>query len=425
MPAKDQPSDGFKKPKRGTDIGARIFLSLFGLPFFAVGGFFMYIAALKPIGLATYSLTWEQIDCRILESGVAQHYDEDGYTYSVEVSFEYDWAGQTYVSNRFDFSEMRTGGQKGKRAIAARYEVGSIQRCWVNPNNPERAVISRAIGWLPFAMFLFSGLFVGVGALLMFGGASGKLSQSEKRGTDKGFRGTSRKKSTAKNTKTPTGVKDLRPGVYPDYDPTPLELKPEFGKISGMIGITLFALFWNGIVSVFVFNVVDEMSKGRINWFLVLFLIPFVCVGLALIWGMIYTFLGLFNPKVVLTLTPGTPRLGEACLLSWKFEGNTRRINTFKLVLEAEELATYRRGTSTVTDRNIFEQVVLIDQDKASFAGGGKIDFALPADTAPSFKSNNNKILWTVKVQGVISRWPDVAGAFPIVVLPFKPSRSG
>gem|GEM_PF-2716050 len=42
-------------------------------------------------------------------------------------------------------------------------------------------------------------------------------------------------------------------------------------------------LFWNGIVAVFLFQVLGGFHRGRPEWFLTIFLIPFLLVGLALI----------------------------------------------------------------------------------------------------------------------------------------------
>ena len=44
-----------------------------------------------------------------------------------------------------------------------------------------------------------------------------------------------------------------------------------------------FTLFWNGIVSIFVYNVVKSYLDGRPEICLTIFLIPFVLIGLGLI----------------------------------------------------------------------------------------------------------------------------------------------
>ena len=43
-------------------------------------------------------------------------------------------------------------------------------------------------------------------------------------------------------------------------------------------------LFWNGMVALFVTIAVNSHLRGEPEWFLTLFMVPFVLVGLALVW---------------------------------------------------------------------------------------------------------------------------------------------
>ena len=56
----------------------------------------------------------------------------------------------------------------------------------------------------------------------------------------------------------------------------PIVLKPKTSRIGMLIGITCMAVFWNGIVSVFVWQVIESWRSGHADWFLTLFMIPFV-----------------------------------------------------------------------------------------------------------------------------------------------------
>lgn len=406
--------EGFRKDGSKNSLGARVFLFLFGIPFFGMGGFFMYIGALKPLWDSMQSRGWVETPCTILTSEVGRHSSSDGTTYSIDITFTYEWNGRTYESDSYGLITMASGGRSGKEEAVRENPPGARRTCWVNPDRPSQAIISRELGMMPWFILPFSGIFVLIGGGVMYGALTGKVTGE---GKSKGFRKSS--KSARALGRTPENRrKGLRAGGFPAYEADPLVLKPEVGRIAGLVGIIIFALFWNGIVSIFVFQVAKGFARGDPEWFLALFMIPFLLVGLGLVAGVVYTALSLFNPTVELTLTPGTPRLGESCMLEWRFEGNVKRLKGLKLILEAEEVARYRRGTSTYTDRNIFEQVVLVDVDADAMHTSGHIDFALPPDTAPSFKSTNNEILWTVKVHGPISRWPDVSAAFPITVLP-------
>jgi hypothetical protein len=46
------------------------------------------------------------------------------------------------------------------------------------------------------------------------------------------------------------------------------------------------------------------------------------------------------------------------------------------------------------------------------------VTFIVPADAVPSSEETNPAILWSIKVQGDISFWPDLKEEFLFTVLP-------
>src|SRR5262249_27861668 len=133
-----------------------------------------------------------------------------------------------------------------------------------------------------------------------------------------------------------SGKSDIRAGnlyVPPSISEVPgaLLLKPAVSPQLKVFGLLLFALFWNGIVSVFVFKVIDGFRTGHPEWGLTLFISVFVAVGLGLIGAVIYQFLALFNARPRLTLTPGTPALGDNIDLTWQLTGRTSSVRSLLL----------------------------------------------------------------------------------------------
>ncbi len=408
---------------RKSTLGPRIFTFLFGLPFFGLGIVFLWIGGLQPIVKVVQSRSWESVPCTILESRVDSHYDSDGTTYSIEVSFRYEWNGQTYTGDRYNLMRMNSSGRKGKKEVVRRYPVGLQTACYVNPRRPSEAVIVRKAGWLPVFVIPFSSIFVVVGGAFLFS----TFTREPLLGNTRKGRGFShlkpRKRPDRSRAKSPLQFHSRYD--FPEEDSNPVVLKPEVGRLAQTIGVLFVALFWNGIVSIFLYQVFKSFGEGNPQWFLAVFLIPFVLVGIGALFVVFYSFLALFNPRVEITLTPGTPRMGEPFFLEWRIEGNTRRLKHLSILLEAEEVATYRRGTDSVTVRNIFEQVELASQDISTVTDfSGSTDLAIPMESTHSFKSANNQILWTIKVHGRIRRWPDINAIFPVQVLPAHPVRS-
>jgi hypothetical protein len=151
------------------------------------------------------------------------------------------------------------------------------------------------------------------------------------------------------------------------------------------------------------------------------FMIPFVLIGLGLFVWVGYSFLALFNPRPTMRLN-GEPALGETVEVEWEIRGNPERMTRFSIVLEGREEATYRRGTSTTTEKSIFESVELVAITRGKDMRRGKVKATIPAGSMHSFKASNNKFIWHLRVTGEIPRWPDVSEEYEIDV---KPQRAG
>jgi hypothetical protein len=200
----------------------------------------------------------------------------------------------------------------------------------------------------------------------------------------------------------------------------PVELCATASRTVKLICSALFALIWNGIISVFVWQAWKGFERGKPEWFLVLFLIPFVAIGLGAIGMLVYCFLGLFTPRTKLTLGRRSVELGEEMDLSWAFVGRSERVRRLVITIEGMERATYRRGTDSSTDVNVFCKLPVFESQDAGEIRSGTARVRIPAGLMHSFKSNNNEIRWEVKVRGEIPRFPDVSDDFEITILPIR-----
>jgi hypothetical protein len=200
----------------------------------------------------------------------------------------------------------------------------------------------------------------------------------------------------------------------------PVVLEPRVGPVGKLAGSLFFALFWNGIVSVFVWQAWKSWERGHPDWFLTVFLVPFVLIGLASIAFVGHFALALANPRPRLTVDSAAPSLGDRLGIDWQFSGRASRIRRLRIVLEGREEATYRRGTDTHTDREVFASHVLVDTANDWEISRGNASLVIPDDTMHSFEAPANKIVWELKVAGEIARWPDVDESFPVTVHPIR-----
>jgi hypothetical protein len=367
------------------------FMVLFFAVFLAVGLAVSYALLFRPALKLVKARHWAPTACTILSSDVGRHSgSKGGSTYSIDITYEYEAPGGIYRSGDYDFMGASSSGYDGKADVVKRYPPGIRATCYVNPEDPREAVLNRDFQ-AEYLIGLFPLLFVFVGLV----------------GMPWAYR-------KARQASHPS---DLRAGTIVAAR-GPVELKVPAGPVAKLFGAILVAAFWNGIVSVFVWQMVEGWRHGHPDACLTLFMIPFVAVGLGLIGLIGYQFLALFNPRLHVTLSEQAVPLGSSADLEWRFSGSASRIERLTMTLEGREEATYRRGTSTSTDKHVFCSVELVALPAGSAVASGRTRVEVPAGTAPTFEASNNKILWSVKVHADIPRWPDVIEEFPLRVLP-------
>ena len=385
-----------------------IFFSIF----LVVGLAVFWLVFLRPLGRIVAARGWEKRDCTILSSEVGVSSSSDGDTYRVKVRFSYVYDGKLFESDRYDFFGVSSSGRAGKQAAVDRLPPGTETSCWVDPGNPSEAVLDREPGlFLLFSLLPLAFVAVGGGGLVMAFVMGRRRSGGGSR---------------AAPLATPAPPGGLAVGDAPAPDPWgPVALEPTDTPAKTLGCILLVTLFWNGIVSVFVAVLVHEWMEGRKAYVPILFLLPFVLIGLFLIWKTLEAARALLNPVPALTLTPGAVRLGARAVVSWRFTGRTGRLQQLRIVLTGREEATYRRGTDSVTDRSVFSSIPVVLTADPFGVVEGSADVVVPADSVSTFGAEHNKIAWTLDLIGETLREPRVETKFPVVVLPLAPERGG
>jgi len=403
--ARQQPVNLEPQPISTRAAPARGWLFLFG--FFAiflfVGAVAFYFLAVRTVSRVVAARDWTPTPCVVVSSRVQSHRGDDSTTYSVDILYAYEFNGREFKSSAYGFMGGSSSGQDGKREIVRAHPPGRKTICYVNPSDPTDAVLQRG-----FTPMMLLGL---IPLVFLFAGAAGMRHAWRKRG------------ELAGQTLSSTAMREpqlsaYRRGSAPVSD-GPVVLQATKSRVWQLVGGILFAGFWNGIVSVFVWQAVKSFQKGRPEWFLAVFLIPFVAIGLGTLGFVGYSFLRLFTPGVTLRLSRRAIPLGESADLEWELGGRASSIRTWRVWLEGREEATYARGTSTSTDKATFAEIEVASTNATVDIRAGRARIAIPADTMHSFQSHNNKIVWALRIKGEIRNWPDVSEEFPITVLPF------
>jgi hypothetical protein len=193
------------------------------------------------------------------------------------------------------------------------------------------------------------------------------------------------------------------------------------------VGSVFAALFWNGIVSVFVWNLAADWNKmGAARWFMAAFLSPFVIVGGVLVLVVLVSALQWFASmlagrlEVELAEHPLSPggvtraRVEQRGLFG---------LAGVSVSLVCTESASYMAGTSKTTATREVSNRRLVDSD----ATGGRLplefDLCAPAGAMHSFEAPNNKIDWTLRVTGRLMGLP-FRDEFRLALVPAPPGEA-
>ena len=357
------------KMPRSRKKGGQGCLVLFGLPFFGAGCFMLWMLVISPMLKLNKSMDWVETSCRIVKSELKTSRSSDGNTYRPLIKYSYAFQGQAYENETVDFGGTTSSSDRsGESEYLKDYPKGSKRKCFVNPDNPQEAVLVRDWGrgifkWIAIP---FGGVFALVGLGIMIYGASPWLFKRKK--------------------------KDLKGEVV---------LKPSAQRLGNLAGVLFINIFWNGIVSVFLIFWLNGLIRGTANgffetWGMGLFLTPFIAVGGGMVWALFKSLRDFRAPQIFITLQDGLEwKCGQVVKIQWDIPFNVD-VESVRLDFVCRESATYRRGTNTTTDDKIVATIPIAEEK--SF-GTNKCDFPVPDGLMPTFESQNNLIEWAIRLR--------------------------
>jgi len=165
--------------------GPLVFLGLFALMFVFAGLAMVYATSLQPWLANRDAQNWVETPCWITSIAIKSH---NGKNTGLEITYQYQFAGRTLQSQRYDFTPSSASGYAWTAASEHQYRKGTVTVCYVNPQQPSEAVLSRTVennpmNWMP-AVIVLPGLLlllpVAVGVLrrIKFGESTFELSDA-------------------------------------------------------------------------------------------------------------------------------------------------------------------------------------------------------------------------------------------------------
>lgn len=391
-------------PEQGFSLLGRIFAILFGLAFSGIGAVFLSV-----IVYSTWQdlqpFFWEEAKCKILTS---EFKSADG-TNEPRVTYEYDWHGQRYRGNVLlaDAPMNRSAGLRKFSSAAgqiAGLEVGKLVPCYVAADSPNRAVLRRRGAW--YAFFLPIPLVcVVIGLACIFGAfGSGKIAPQAVSA------GLSRRKLLA--GKARTAGRDALPRMPTPGGASSAIFRSAKSRRTKAVVFLCMAIFWNGIIAIPILSV-----TGSLSFLVYLFFVPFMLVGLILLFAAANCVLALANPALEARVSLPL-KLAENSSLQWSVQGKVERLEELVFTLEGKEEVTDHRDTSSSLESRVFQIIEIARLTRTDIRSrSGSATIKMPEITAPSFAAANNKIAWYLRARGVIPRWPDIDDAYPVQVV--------
>jgi len=401
------------KTKQGKGGGCAAVL--FGLVFAGAGAAMLVFMTVLPLARMAGAGDWRPVPATVVSSSVTTHSDSAGTTYGVEIEYRYEVNGRSYTSDRRSFGMSgSSSGRSGKEKFVADHPPGKQVTCYVDPDDPTEAVLNKGLSWsLLWGLFPLPFLLIGV-FVLWFG--------------VRGLLGYEKKSSWRAKSAGVKADSDAVPTLDAAADDGPVVLRPGKQRLGGAVALLVFALIWNGIISIFLFKLFQGYRAGAPDVCFTLFMVPFVLAGLFVLWGFIHQVMLVFAPVIELELDRAAVPVGGAITLKWHVPGRRGRLTSLTIDLIGEEKATYRRGTDTITDTHVFCERRLAGADDSdqtfdtlpTLPDRGSVVVDFPAETMHTFKADNNKIEWSLKVCGVVPRWPDTKDRYEVTVLPMR-----
>ena len=322
----------------------RILVSLFALPFFSVGVWMLYSISTAFIDVVRMD-NWLQVEAQLLSAGYTTHSGES-ITYEAYANYAYHVDGRRYTSDRvsvFGGSDNIGDYQQDLgRNLGAAHSRGESILVYVNPNDPNEAIIDRGIRW---GMVGFRSIFV-----FVFGGVGlGLLIAAWKAPKEKD-------KTLATYVEKPWLLND-------DWQTASVRSNSK----SSMYFTWGFAAFWNLISAPMPFIAYQEITKSQNYLVLVGLLFTVVGIGL-LVWAVRRTLeWRRFGPApVTLDPFPGSigGHIGGTIDINMPFDPNAK----FQLALA--NISSYVSGSGKNRSRR--EKAKWQDQIVAHAEPGGK-----------------------------------------------------
>lgn len=334
---------------------------------------------------------WVEHKAVVETSEVGHHSSSKGSaTYSIDISYSFIFDGREYNGKRYNFIGGSSSGYSGKKRIVDAYPKGKEITIYVNPADPRENVITRELGkeiyfgLFPLIFVLFGAVTCVLSIMVLVTGSSGGGGASK--------------------------ILNALMRVKRDI-PAAFTLK-RTNRFSQFLSMFIFGIVWNGFVGTFLVLILSDVKISIVP---LLFMTPFVIIGIVIIGQVVAEILRFANPCIILQ-PPVTPiKPGEPNTLSFKGSGKIERVSQLTIYLVGEEIVETKTGSKRELRKTEFYRDVLQQLDHHLMMQQGSFRILIPAEQLRRPESYNGVSHWRIEIKGVIPRWPDLFESYPLI----------
>ncbi|MDR2115095.1 MAG: hypothetical protein LBP87_01815 [Planctomycetaceae bacterium] len=365
---------------------------------------------------------------RIIETRISEMTLDSVSVFRPEVLLEHQVQGISYRVWTFDFRTLKPKeGFVANRQLAESallpFQSGQSTECWYRTGHPEEAVViwkNSVWGWF-FLLLSFSLI---VSGLIGFLQSFHLITVSEERKAARA-RSASPLHSLTDNSRRLdwSTVPDIR--IINESPGTHLAFRLPIGNqpIFPLVGLTLFTSAWFIISFGIMFHSFIYPAENRSDQIIgVIFRGLFCGVGIILLVSVMHRLFLAFRLGLTLLEISDHPLYPGRKYRVLLQQSGILRFDYFSVDLVCEEIARFRQGTDTVTNRKkVFRQTLFSRSDFATTSDlplHQEFFFQLPIDAMHSFRHENNEILWKMELYAKIVGESEICRECPMVVRP-------
>ena len=377
--------------KRRNAFG-RLGALLFGLVFLGAGIAMGYFLALPDLREWSAASEYEAVPAKLLSIELQRHHGKST-TYNVRASYRYTFRERQYFGNRVAISDAADNigdyQQNLYRRLKASQQRGREVTAWVDPSDPQRALLDREMRWGLFVLkSLFAALFVIIGGAVAFFALRAPASATVARAIAPQASG-----RIVANTR------------------------------ASMWFLWVFAVLWLAISLPGLFLLPKELAKS--NW-PALLIILFLAVG---IWLLIVAARSTLQWRrfgaLALTLAPYPGAIGGAIRGTVELPERFRSAQVFRVTMTC-----IRRHTSgSGRNRSTSDTALWQDETRAQANASGRgtelaFGFTVPANLPPSAAPSNDYVFWAIDIAADLPG-VDLDTRFDVPMAPAVPGSQG